>query len=60
MAGEPHEPRWDIIPLLVLAGLILAGLAGWWLFPTFYRYISNQDCIASGRTDCPSLPTYSR
>lgn len=42
----------DLLPLLVLAGLIGLALVGWWLFPVVARLISSQDCVALGRTTC--------
>ena len=45
-----RRPR-DILPLIVLAAILLAGLAAWWLFPLVHGAISYQDCIASGHVN---------
>lgn len=42
----------DLVPALVLAAVLLAGLAGWWLFPLALHALSYQDCIASGHVNC--------
>ncbi len=51
-----REPRQagsiDLLPLLVLTGLIGMALIGWWLFPVVAHLISSQDCVALGRTTC--------
>ena len=47
----PRRPR-DLLPLIVLAVILIVVLAGWLVFPTIQRTISNQDCIASGHVNC--------
>ena len=37
---------------IVFALLVVALVAGVWVFPRVYRFMSQQDCIASGRTNC--------
>jgi hypothetical protein len=49
---ESDRGRWDVLPVLVLAGLVALFVAGWFLYPTFQRFLSAQDCIATGRTNC--------
>jgi hypothetical protein len=46
-----HE-RPDLLPIIVLALIVVLCLAGWWLFPALQGFISRQDCISTGRTDC--------
>jgi hypothetical protein len=43
---------WDPVPVLVLAVILLAGLAAWWAFPRVQRALSSQDCVASGHVNC--------
>ncbi len=53
MADEDETRRGvDLLPILVLAGVVLLGLLGWWLYPKLQAYLSVQDCIATGRTNC--------
>ncbi len=51
-AGLSEEKGFDVLPLLVLAGLVVLGLACWWLFPALIHVIKHQDCVGSGRMDC--------
>ncbi len=32
--------------------MVYDGRMGWWLYPKLQRYMSEQDCIATGRTNC--------
>ena len=48
MAGR----RLDLVPVLVLAVILAAGLAAWWAFPRVQHALSNQDCVASGHVNC--------
>ncbi len=52
MAQDDETRRWDLVPMLVLVGLVLLMLLGWWLYPKLQHYLSEQDCIATGRTNC--------
>jgi hypothetical protein len=52
VAEEDSGRRWDVLPVLVLVGLVLLMLFGWWLYPKLQHYMSQQDCIATGRTNC--------
>ena len=45
--GQSH-----LFPILVLGGLVVAGLLAWWLFPVFQGWVAHQDCVALGRTNC--------
>lgn len=40
------------IPLVVLAMIVIALYMGFLIFPVIKQVINQQDCIASGRTDC--------
>ena len=52
MSGDSPRRGPDLLPLLVLAGLVLLLIVGYFLFPTFLHAIQGTDCVASGRTDC--------
>lgn len=52
MAEEKDTQRWDVLPVVVLVALVLLMLLGWWLYPKLQHYMSQQDCIATGRTNC--------
>ena len=56
----PEDPRphfASVLPLLAFLLLVAALVAGVWLFPRIYAFISQQDCIASGRTNCVRFPS---
>lgn len=40
------------VPLIVLAAIVVLVLAVWWVFPRVQAWMSLQQCIASGRTNC--------
>ena len=50
MPDQPPQSR--LVPVLILAALLLAGLLAVWLFPVVQGWIARQDCVALGRTDC--------
>jgi hypothetical protein len=52
MADKDDTPRFDLVPVLVLLGLLIVGLLAWWLYPRLQHYMAEQDCIATGRTNC--------
>ncbi len=52
VADEDKARGWDVLPMLVLVGVVAVMLLGWWLYPKLQRYMSEQDCIATGRTNC--------
>ncbi len=52
MADDDKARRWDVVPALVLVGLVALMLLGWWLYPKLQSYMAEQDCIATGRTNC--------
>jgi hypothetical protein len=52
MADDDNTGRWDVLPVLVLVGVLAVALLGWWLYPKLQHYMAEQDCIATGRTNC--------
>jgi hypothetical protein len=44
--------RIDLLPIILLLALGALIVGVWWGFPMFARYMSNQDCIATGHTNC--------
>ena len=48
---EPSSPS-RLFPVITLVVIILLGLAAWQLFPVVQGFISRQDCVATGRTNC--------
>jgi hypothetical protein len=57
---EPEPPATSYLPALTLVLLLLLLVAGWLLFPRVQAYMSEQDCIASGRTNCVAPPAEPR
>ncbi len=53
---EPEPPATRYLPALTLLLLVLLLVGGWLLFPRMQAYMVEQDCIASGRTNCVRLP----
>jgi hypothetical protein len=47
-----QRPPSKLLPILVLCGMILLAVFAWWVFPYVQGWISNQDCVALGRTNC--------
>jgi len=52
VVDDENPRRWDVLPVAVLVGLVLLMLLGWWLYPKLQHYMAEQDCIATGRTNC--------
>jgi hypothetical protein len=52
VADEKDTRGFDVLPVLVLVGIVGLMLLGWWLYPKVQRYMAQQDCIATGRTNC--------
>ena len=52
MSDERPRKGFDVVPLLVLGGLALLLVVGYFVFPAFLHAIQGTDCVASGRTDC--------
>ncbi len=50
------SPLPSLMPFVVLALILLLIYAGVMLFPMVQRYVAQQDCIATGRTDCSPHP----
>ena len=46
------KPKRDIVPVLVLGGLVLLFAAIYLAFPVFDGMMRHNDCVASGRTNC--------
>jgi hypothetical protein len=60
MPDEDENRRWDPLPLIALAVIVMLLLAGWWLFPAVQEWLAGKDCIASGRTNCFSAGVVGR
>jgi hypothetical protein len=52
MADDRNEQNSNFLAGVAFAALLAALVAGVWAFPKIYAYMSQQDCIASGRTNC--------
>ncbi len=50
----PHQPTTlsRLVPAIVLAVVVLLGLAAWWVFPRAQAWMAFQQCVATGRTNC--------
>lgn len=51
---EPHATSY--LPIITLILLVILLVGGWLLFPKVQAYMAEQDCIATGRTNCVQLP----
>lgn len=49
---DEQPPSSNLLVTLAFVLLVAALVAGVWLFPRIYAYMTEQDCIASGRTNC--------
>jgi hypothetical protein len=52
MADDQHHRNSNFLAGVAFAALLALLIAGVWLFPRVYDFMSRQDCIASGRTSC--------
>jgi hypothetical protein len=52
MPDDERPPPSNLFATLAFVALVAALVAGVWLFPRVYAYMTQQDCIASGRTNC--------
>ncbi|MCL2428112.1 MAG: hypothetical protein FWD12_02635 [Alphaproteobacteria bacterium] len=56
MPTDPsRNPRFDLLPVLILAGVVLLALIAWRLFPLLEHWLAYQDCVATGRTNCSGI-----
>ncbi len=46
------SPVPTLLPFIVMALILLVVYLGVLLFPAIQSYVSRQDCIATGRTNC--------
>ena len=51
-SDDAKRARPDLVGILTLVGLIVLGLACWWLVPWFMHLVKHQDCVGSGATNC--------
>lgn len=52
MSDEQDRQNSNFLAGVAFALLLAALVAGIWVFPRIYSYMTQQDCIASGRTNC--------
>ena len=50
--SDDQPPSSNFLATLAFVLLVGALVAGVWLFPRVYAFMFQQDCIASGRTNC--------
>lgn len=55
MTDDPRPKPSALLPVLVLVALVLLLAGGALIFPSIAAYMSQQDCIASGRSNCMPL-----
>jgi hypothetical protein len=44
--------KFDVVPWLILGGVALVIVAGWWLFPVVFEMVQHRNCIAAGYVNC--------
>ena len=49
--SDPDQ-KFDIVPWLVLGGVVLSIALSWWLFPILFKMIQQSNCIAAGYVNC--------
>jgi hypothetical protein len=52
MSDESPPPSSNLLATIAFVLLVAALVAGVWVFPRVYAYMTQQDCIATGRTNC--------
>ena len=50
--ADPNRPGPDLLPIIVLVGIVALVCAGLWLFPYVQSIFEHQNCVAIGRDDC--------
>ena len=56
MPPDPsRKPGFDLIPVLILAGVAVLALLAWRVFPLLEHWFAYQDCVATGRTNCAGI-----
>ena len=56
MSDEPPPRNASLLPTIAFVLLVVALAGGVWVFPRIYAFMSQQDCIASGRMNCVRYP----
>jgi hypothetical protein len=49
---DPKRRGPDLLPIIVLVGIVALVCAGLWLFPYVQSIFDHQNCVAIGRDDC--------
>ena len=52
MPDDEQKANSNLLATVAFVLLLAALVVGVWAFPRVYAYISEQDCIASGHTNC--------
>jgi hypothetical protein len=52
MADDQTEQNSNFLAGVALAVVLAVIVGGVWAFPRIYAFMSQQDCIGSGRTNC--------
>ncbi len=50
--ADDDDRRPEFLPVIVMVGLVLLMILGWWLFPKLAAIVAHEDCIGTGRTNC--------
>jgi hypothetical protein len=60
-SGEPDDyPRRMMINLMAFAFIVMLTLAGIWLAEQMALLRQNQNCVFSGRKNCPEIEVHTR
>ncbi len=52
MPDDENDQHSNFLAGVAFAAVLALLVAGVWLFPRVYAFMTQQDCIASGRTNC--------